>query len=330
MPGNMLDQTRSLRLRSHARAAVSIRRAGEDRAAPRRGPPARIRGGRVRTVPATRMDTQTLSLSLSLSLSPLSHHTHTHTHTHTRTHQPHTHSHTNHTPHSHTQPHTHYTHQPHTHSHTNHTLTHTPTTHSLTHQPHTPHTHIHTHHMGEQPRSICTHAQPRLMPRTDEAGTTRRTCGPTTSSRSPRRATARFLRTGLPTVAPTRVPTIHSLPPSVSSGQVCPPARPPAQDPAPPPPPSRTKWTRLVHPSVLNGHVSSLLLCWHKPHRSLFHSHGPRRSLPPPPATPPPRTKWTRRVPHPALIGHAPCLSGPRRSLSYVATTRTAPSPALP
>jgi hypothetical protein len=27
---------------------------------------------------------------------------------------------------------------------------------------------------------------------------------------------------------------------------------------APPPPPSRTKWTRLVHPSVLTGHVSSL------------------------------------------------------------------------
>ena len=27
----------------------------------------------------------------------------------------------------------------------------------------------------------------------------------------------------------------------------------------PPPPPSRTKWTRLVHPSVLTGHVSSLL-----------------------------------------------------------------------
>ena len=27
---------------------------------------------------------------------------------------------------------------------------------------------------------------------------------------------------------------------------------------APPPPPSRTKWTRLVHPSVLIGHVSSL------------------------------------------------------------------------
>jgi hypothetical protein len=26
----------------------------------------------------------------------------------------------------------------------------------------------------------------------------------------------------------------------------------------PPPPPSRTKWTRLVHPSVLTGHVSSL------------------------------------------------------------------------
>ena len=25
----------------------------------------------------------------------------------------------------------------------------------------------------------------------------------------------------------------------------------------PPPPPSRTKWTRLVHPSVLTGHVSS-------------------------------------------------------------------------
>ena len=27
----------------------------------------------------------------------------------------------------------------------------------------------------------------------------------------------------------------------------------------PPPPPSRTNWTRLVHPSVLTGHVSSLL-----------------------------------------------------------------------
>ena len=27
---------------------------------------------------------------------------------------------------------------------------------------------------------------------------------------------------------------------------------------ATPPPPSRTKWTRLVHPSVLTGHVSSL------------------------------------------------------------------------
>ena len=26
---------------------------------------------------------------------------------------------------------------------------------------------------------------------------------------------------------------------------------------SPPPPPSRTKWTRLVHPSVLIGHVSS-------------------------------------------------------------------------
>ena len=25
-----------------------------------------------------------------------------------------------------------------------------------------------------------------------------------------------------------------------------------------PPPPSRTKWTRLVHPSVLTGHVSSI------------------------------------------------------------------------
>ena len=27
---------------------------------------------------------------------------------------------------------------------------------------------------------------------------------------------------------------------------------------SPPPPPSRTKWIRLVHPSVLTGHVSSL------------------------------------------------------------------------
>jgi len=32
------------------------------------------------------------------------------------------------------------------------------------------------------------------------------------------------------------------------------PVRPPAR--APPPPPSRTKWTRLVHPSVLIGHVA--------------------------------------------------------------------------
>ena len=32
---------------------------------------------------------------------------------------------------------------------------------------------------------------------------------------------------------------------------------PPNSRPAPPPP-SRTKWTRLVHPSVLTGHVSSL------------------------------------------------------------------------
>ena len=29
---------------------------------------------------------------------------------------------------------------------------------------------------------------------------------------------------------------------------------------APPPPPSRTKWTRLVHPSVLIGHVPRLTL----------------------------------------------------------------------
>ena len=28
--------------------------------------------------------------------------------------------------------------------------------------------------------------------------------------------------------------------------------------PPPPLPPSRTKWTRLVHPSILTGHVSSL------------------------------------------------------------------------
>jgi hypothetical protein len=31
-----------------------------------------------------------------------------------------------------------------------------------------------------------------------------------------------------------------------------------ARDGLRPPPPSRTKWTRLVHPSVLIGHVSSL------------------------------------------------------------------------
>ena len=81
----------------------------------------------------------------------------------------------------------------------------------------------------------------------------------------------------LPTVAPTRVPTVHSLPPSVvqaeevhgarrraaarraldpGAGAGVPrilargvPARPP------PPPPSRTDWTRLVPPPVLTGHV---------------------------------------------------------------------------
>jgi hypothetical protein len=31
--------------------------------------------------------------------------------------------------------------------------------------------------------------------------------------------------------------------------------------PLPPPPPSRTKWTRLVHPFVLIGHISSLPSC---------------------------------------------------------------------
>ena len=45
----------------------------------------------------------------------------------------------------------------------------------------------------------------------------------------------------------------------------------------PPPPPSRTKWTRLVHPSVLTGHVSSLS---HRS-RSSTRSSAPRPSPPP-------------------------------------------------
>jgi hypothetical protein len=90
-----------------------------------------------------------------------------------------------------------------------------------------------------------------------------------------------------------------------------------------PPPPSRTKWTRLVHPSVLTGHVSSLS------HRRSSRRRSARTSAPRPrPARspvakrmttaawrpPPSRTKWTRRVPHPVLIGHAASLGRWRRS----------------
>jgi hypothetical protein len=46
------------------------------------------------------------------------------------------------------------------------------------------------------------------------------------------------------------LPSPHAARPACSSA-------PPRLRPPPPSPPSRTKWTRLVHPSVLIGHVSS-------------------------------------------------------------------------
>jgi hypothetical protein len=76
--------------------------------------------------------------------------------------------------------------------------------------------------------------------------------------------------------------------------------------PPPPSPPSRTKWTRLVHPSVLIGHVSS--------------PPAPPR-LPPPPPSPPSRTKWTRLVHPSVLIGHVLW----RRSRPSRQTSRPAP-----
>ena len=115
----------------------------------------------------------------------------------------------------------------------------------------------------------------------------------------------------------------------------------PAGAPPPPPPlPSRTKWTRLVHPSVLIGHVSSLspvlTRSWRPP--------PPRPALPAP--APPPRTR--RRPPAPGRTrpppwpraAHArrcgsragkPCRAAPRRPAVsapwYARAARWAPPP---
>ena len=80
-----------------------------------------------------------------------------------------------------------------------------------------------------------------------------------------------------------------------------------------PPPPSRTKWTRLVHPSVLTGHVSARAGQDARGEARQGDGRRPRSrgdAPPSPPPPPPARTKWTRRVPHPVLIGHA--VSNPR------------------
>ena len=75
----------------------------------------------------------------------------------------------------------------------------------------------------------------------------------------------------LPTVAPTRVPTVHSLPPSHRQPE------------------------GLLHVERLEGRLGAQKA---QPGRA-------RASLPALNPPPPPRTKWTRRVPLPVLIGHA-------------------------
>jgi hypothetical protein len=65
-----------------------------------------------------------------------------------------------------------------------------------------------------------------------------------------------------------------------------------------PPPPSRTKWTRLVHPSVLTGHVSSLSHRWAG--RGVLPE--PRALLRPAAVLPPPLP------PPPVLTGHVSSL----------------------
>jgi hypothetical protein len=91
-------------------------------------------------------------------------------------------------------------------------------------------------------------------------------------------------------------------------------------------PPSRTNWTRLVPPSVLTGHVSSLRRAGASASRSrrarttASARTSPRcsptaapasksacRSPPPPPL--PSRTNWTSLVPLPVLTGHAASLT---------------------
>ena len=98
----------------------------------------------------------------------------------------------------------------------------------------------------------------------------------------------------------------------------------------PPPPPSRTKWTRLVHPSVLIGHVSST-------HGAASFTPRPRGPAPrraavcglTPPSWPSPRTDWTRLVRLPVLTGHVSAAhAGTSSSKSKVRAHP--PSPTLP
>ena len=101
--------------------------------------------------------------------------------------------------------------------------------------------------------------------------------------------------TPLPTVAPTRVPTVHSLPPSLQAPDEpratrCAAHRAPGQQ--------RRTGRGCRAEGCARGAVFGDAECA-VPVACKQHRLDP----------PPPRTKWTRRVPHPVLIGHAASLT---------------------
>jgi len=99
------------------------------------------------------------------------------------------------------------------------------------------------------------------------------------------------------------------------------PARPDPAPPPPPPPPPRTKWTRLVHPAVLTGHVSTRAplaphtrTATHGPNLRAGGSAPPNRTATRP--APPLLTPRLLETPH----SHAQRRRGSRRALSLLSS----------